>query len=73
MGISQGVVQSKEAKRIDLKNTRPLNIDSGERRSYVMAVGGMKHETTVKAKPPLEASKIRKENTTGNQGNQDPL
>ncbi|GMY38396.1 hypothetical protein FCV25MIE_33640 [Fagus crenata] len=54
------------AGRDESKTTR------GEHKSYVEAVGGIKHEMTVTAKPVIRAPEMRKEAVTGNQGFQDP-
>ena len=71
IGITQGGIQTRTVGRVELKNTQPLDIDSGERKSYLMAAGGIEQETTVTAKPVVRAPEKRKEIITGNQGFQD--
>jgi hypothetical protein len=70
-GITQGGIQTRTVRRVESKNTRPLGIDSGERKSYLMAAGGIEQEMTVMAKLVVRAPERKKEIIMGNQGFQD--
>ena len=68
-GIIQGGLQSKEVKKIEMKPTQLLDIESGDRKSYVAVVGGSKQ---VLPKPPITVLEKGKEKITTKQGSQDP-
>jgi hypothetical protein len=68
-GIIQGGLQSKEVKKMEMKPTQLLDVESGDRKSYVAAVGGGQQ---VVPKPPITVSEKGKEKITNNQGSLDP-